>query len=135
MWSRKDILDFYTPQQQFCGEQAHYQKEIYCDGTSNDDTVLGYNERFVELRTKTNKNTGAFSTRYAQSLDAWHYGDAYSTQVVLSDDWRRETKDFIDRTLAVQSSVEDQYIMDSRIEIDAVRCIAMYGIPGYMDHF
>lgn len=76
-----------------------------------------------------------FSTQYSQSLDSWHYGDSYSSLPVLSDAWRRETKDYIDRTLAVQSNVSDQYLMDSRLEFDAVRALPMYSVPGLLDHF
>lgn len=134
-WSRKDKLDFYWPQMAFLGEQAVLNKEIYATATSTDDQVFGYNERWAELRYKNNINTGAFSTQYAQSLDSWHYGDSYASLPVLSDTWRRETKAYIDRTLAVTSAVEDQYIMDSRWEIEATRPIPMYSIPGLVDHF
>ena len=135
MWSRKKVLDFYQPQMAFLGEQAVLNKEIYATGTSQDEEVFGYNERWAELRYKPNINTGAFSTQYAQSLDAWHYGDSYSALPVLSDTWRRETKDYIDRTLAVTSATEDQYIMDSRLEMTATRPLPMYSIPGLLDHF
>lgn len=135
MWSRKKVLDFYQPQMAFLGEQAVLNKEIYAIGTSQDEEVFGYNERWAELRYKPNINTGAFSTQYAQSLDAWHYGDSYSALPVLSDAWRRETKEYIDRTLAVTSATEDQYIMDSRLEMTATRPVPMYSIPGLLDHF
>lgn len=135
MWLRKNKLDFYWPQLAFLGEQAILNKEIYADGSSNDDEVFGYNERWVELRTEQNINTGAFSPDYAQSLDSWHYGDDYSSLPVLSDSWRRETKDNIDRTLAVQSSTEDQFLFDSRWEIDKTACLPIRSIPGLLDHF
>lgn len=135
MWSRKRKLDFYWPQLAFLGEQTILNKEIYADGSSTDEEVFGYNERWVELRTEQNLNTGAFSPDYAQSLDVWHYGDDYSTLPVLSDAWRRETADNIDRTLAVQSNLEDQFIFDSRWEIDKTACLPLRSIPGLLDHF
>lgn len=134
-WSKKNKLDFYWPQLAFLGEQPILTKEIYADGSANDDTVFGYNERWIEYRTEQNINTGAFSPDYAQSLDSWHYGDDYSQAPVLSDNWRRETKDYIDRTLAVQSNVEDQFIMDSRFEFDKTTCMPLRSIPGLLDHF
>lgn len=134
-WSKKNKLDFYWPQLAFLGEQPIMTKEIYADGSANDDTVFGYNERWVEYRTEKNINTGAFSPDYAQSLDSWHYGDDYSQAPVLSDAWRRETKDYIDRTLAVQSNLEDQFIMDSRFEFDKTSCLSLRSIPGLLDHF
>lgn len=134
-WSRKDVLDFYTPQQAFLGEQSILNKELYATGTSTDDQVFGFNERWAELRYKPNINTGSFSTQAPQSLDSWHYGDSYSALPVLSDAWRRETKDYIDRTLAVSSAVSDQYLMDSRLELTATRCVPMVSVPGLLDHF
>lgn len=134
-WSRKQILDFYHPQLAFLGEQAVLNKEIYCDGSSTDNQVFGYNERWAELRYKNNINTGAFSTQYAQSLDVWHYGDSYRSLPVLSNAWRKETEAYIDRTLTVTSAAEDQYLMDSRLEMVAVRSCPMWSIPGLMDHF
>ena len=135
MWSRKDKLDFYHPQMAFLGEQAILNKEIYATGTATDDQVFGYNERWAELRYEPNINTGAFSTKYAQTLASWHYGDAYNSLPVYSDQWRRETPDFIDRTLVVAHTLEDQFLLDSRWEFVATRCLPMYSIPSLIDHF
>lgn len=134
-WSKKNKLDFYWPQLAFLGEQEIKTKEIYADGSADDETTFGYNERWIEYRTELNINTGAFSPDYAQSLDSWHYGDDYATAPVLSDTWRRETATYIDRTLAVQSNVEDQFIMDSRFEFDKTTCMPLRSIPGLLDHY
>lgn len=134
-WSKKEKYDFYWPQLAFLGEQPILTKEIYADGSSNDNSVFGYNERWIEYRTEQNINTGAFSPDHTQSLDPWHYGDDYSQAPVLSDSWRRETRDYIDRTLAVQSNTADQFIMDSRFEFDKTSCVSLRSIPGLLDHF
>lgn len=134
-WRRKRILDFYHPQMAFLGEEAVLNEEIYATGEAEDKETFGFNERWYDLRYKANINTGAFSTKYAQSLDSWHYGDSYDSLPVASFEWRKETKEYIDRTLAVSSELEDQYIMDSRLEMVATRPIPMYSIPGLMDHF
>lgn len=135
MWQRKNKLDFYWPQLAFLGEEPITNKTIYADGSAADEQVFGYNERWVEYRTKVNINTGAFSTKYAQTLAAWHYGDAYNSLPVLSDTWRRETTANVDRTLAVTSAVEDNFLMDSRWEFEATRCCPLYSVPGLLDHF
>lgn len=139
-WTKFKKLDWYWPQLAFLGEQPIYNREIYLagydqTGNTTDNQVFGYNERWAELRYKPNMNTGAFSTRYNNNLGAWHYGDSYNSLPVLSFDWRKETKEFIDRTLAVTSQVEDQYIMDCRLEFEATRPIPMFSIPGLLDHF
>lgn len=133
MWSRKNKLDFYQKEMAFLGEQAVLNKEIYAQGTAQDEEVFGYNERWAELRYKPSLNTGEMSTKYAQSLKAWHYGDEYASLPVLSDAWRRETDQFIGRTLAVQN--HDQFFMDCRINLEMTRCIPSVSIPGLMDHY
>lgn len=135
MFNRKKKLEFYWPQLAFLGEQAIKMSEIYADGSANDEAVWGYNERWIELRTEQNLNTGAFAPEYAQSLDTWHYGTHITSTPVLSDAFRRETKDNIDRTLAVQSATEDQFLFDSRWYFDAVRALPLRSIPGLLDHF
>ena len=42
MWSRRTRYDFYFPAFAHLGEQAVLSKEIYCNGTSGDETVFGY---------------------------------------------------------------------------------------------
>lgn len=134
-WTKKQKLDFYFPQMAFLGEQEIKTREIYADGSANDNTTFGFNERWIEYRTEQNLNTGAMSPDYAQSLDVWHYGDDYAQAPVLSDVWRRETPDYIDRTLTVQHTLEDQFLMDSRFEFDKTSCMPLRSIPGLLDHF
>ena len=42
MWSRQTRLDFYWPALSHIGEQAVLNKEIYAQGTSDDEEVFGY---------------------------------------------------------------------------------------------
>lgn len=135
MWSRKRKLDFYWPQLAFLGEQTIKMKEIYATNTASDEDAWGFNERWIEYRTKPNLNTGAFSPQYAQTLASWHYGSNFTSAPVLSDTFRRATEAWLDRTLAVTSAVEDQFLMDSRWEMEATRPLPMVSVPGYVDHF
>lgn len=134
MWSRKRRFDYYWPALANIGEQAILNKEIYAQGTSVDDEVFGYQEAWAEYRYKPSRVSGAFRSTYAQPLDSWHYADYYESLPVLGDTWMRETKNNIDRTLAVQSSVEDQFIVDFFFKTTCVRPMPMYSIPGLMDH-
>lgn len=67
-FSRRDRYDFYWPALAHIGEQAVLNKEIYAQGTSADDDVFGYQERFAEYRYKPSIITGQFRSNYAQSL-------------------------------------------------------------------
>lgn len=134
MWSRKRRFDFYWPALANIGEQAILNKEIFAQGTSADDEAFGYQEAWAEYRYKPSRVSGAFRSTYAQTLDIWHYADYYQDQPILSDTWMRETTANIDRTLAVQSSVEDQFIADFFFRNICVRPMPMYSIPGLIDH-
>ncbi len=134
LWSRKRRFDFYWPALANISEQPIFNKEIYAQGTSEDDEVFGYQEAWAEYRYKPSRVSGAFRSNYAQSLDSWHYADYYDSLPVLSDNFIRASQTNIDRTLAVQSSVEDQFFADFYFKIRSVRPMPVYSVPGLIDH-
>lgn len=133
-WSRKDRFDYYWPVFANIGEQAVKNKEIYAQGNAEDDEVFGYQEAWADYRYKPNRVTGEMRSAYAQSLDVWHLADDYSTRPSLSDSWIREDKANIDRVLAVQSSVSNQFFADIYVQNRATRPMPVYSIPGLIDH-
>ncbi len=134
MWSRKKRLDFYWPTLANIGEQAILNKEIYAQGTATDDEAFGYQEAWADYRYKPSRVSAAMRSNYATSLDAWHYADYYTAQPVLSSAWIDETIANVDRTLSVQSSVEDQFIADFYFDCKVTRPMPLYSIPGLIDH-
>lgn len=134
MWSRKDRFDYYWPVFANIGEQAVKNKEIYAQGNAEDDEVFGYQEAWADYRYKPNRVTGEMRSSYAQSLDVWHLADDYAQRPSLSDSWIREDKSNIDRVLAVQSSVSNQFFADIYVQNRATRPMPMYSIPGLIDH-
>ena len=134
MWSRKDRFDYYWPVFANIGEQAVKNKEIYAQGNTEDDEVFGYQEAWADYRYKPNRVTGEMRSAYAQSLDVWHLADDYAQRPSLSDSWIREDKSNIDRVLAVQSSVSNQFFADIYVQNRATRPMPLYSIPGLIDH-
>lgn len=133
-WSRKKMLDYYFPTLANLGEQAILNKEIYAQGTATDEEAFGYQEAWAEYRYKPSRVSGAMRSNYQTTLDAWHYADKYTSQPILSNEWIDETSANIDRTLAVQSAIEDQFIADFYFACEATRPIPLYSIPGLIDH-
>ena len=133
-WSRKDRFDYYWPVFANIGEQAVKNKEIYAQGNAEDDEVFGYQEAWADYRYKPNRVTGEMRSAYTQSLDVWHLADDYSSRPSLSDSWIREDKANIDRVLAVQSSVSNQFFADIYVQNRATRPMPVYSIPGLIDH-
>lgn len=134
LWSRKDKFDFYWPVFANIGEQAIKNKEIYAQGTAEDDEVFGYQEAWAEYRYKPNRVTGEMRSQYAQSLDVWHLADDYEKLPSLSDEWIREDSKTVDRVLAVTSSVSNQFFADVFVKNLCTRPMPMYSIPGLIDH-
>ena len=142
-WSRQDKFDYYFPQFAHISEQPVYTRELYIPKNpssidhANDlwERIFGYQEAWADLRYKPNRTSGEFRCTYPQALDSWHYGDEYSSTPTLSDGWIRETRVNIDRTLAVSSSLADQFICDFYFNIKAVRPLPIYSVPGLADHF
>lgn len=130
MWTRKGRFDFYHPMLANLGEMAVLNKEIYCQGTEEDDEVFGYQEAWADYRYHPNIVTGEMRSTYAQTLDAWHYGDYYTELPTLSSSWIQEGTENIDRTLAVQSENSHQFIADFYFDQTWTRPMPIYSVPG-----
>lgn len=136
LWSRKSRFDWYLPALAHIGEQPVYVKEIYAKGTDQDEEVFGYQEAWADYRYKPSRFTGAFRSNYSGgSLDTWHYGDDYQARPILSDGWIRETDANIERTLAVQDTPGEQFIIDMWIDLKCARPMPIRSVPGLLDHF
>lgn len=133
-WSRKDKFDFYWPVFANIGEQAVKNKEIYAQGTDEDDEVFGYQEAWAEYRYKPSRVTGEMRSSYAQSLDVWHLADDYEKLPSLSAEWIQENAKTIDRVLAVTSENSNQFFADIYVKNLCTRPMPMYSIPGLIDH-
>lgn len=134
-WTRRRRLDYYNPSLAHLGEQPIYKYEIMANGTNTDNEVFGYKEAWAEYKYKPNIITGELNSTYPQSLDYWHYGDDFDTQPILSTEFLIETEKNIDRTIEVQSRLQNQFIADFNIEIDLVSPMPFYSIPGLLDHY
>ncbi|MDC3312185.1 phage capsid protein, partial [Alphaproteobacteria bacterium] len=83
-FSRQTKFDFYWPALAHLGEQSILNKEIYAQGTSADNTVFGYQERYAEYRYKPSYITGQMRSNFAQSLDTWHLAQDFGSLPALN---------------------------------------------------
>ncbi len=136
MWSRRRRFHFYWPSLANLGEDSVKNKEIFVSGTEKtDNETFGFQERWAEYRYLPDLVTGAFRPDYEQSLDIWLYTDDYTSTPVLSKEWIEEPVEYMDRTLAVNHTVEDQFFANFMIKIDATRPMPRWSIPGLLDHY
>lgn len=133
-WSRRDRFDYYWPVFANIGEQAVLNKEIFAQGTDEDDEVFGYQEAWADYRYRPSRVTGEMRSSYAQSLDVWHLADYYETRPSLSDDWIRESSATVNRVLAVSDNLSAQLFCDIYVRCLATRPMPLYSVPGLIDH-
>ena len=132
MWSRQDRWDFYWPALAHLGEQAVLNKEIYADGSANDDAVFGYQERYAEYRYKPSMITGIMRSDAASSLDNWHVAQDFASLPALNASFIEENPP-IDRVVAVPS--EPDLLFDAFFNLKCARPMPVYSVPGLIDHF
>lgn len=135
MWSRSTRYDFYFPAFATLGEQAVLNKEIYATGTSTDDDVFGYQERWAEYRYKPSQITGLFRSTAAGTLDAWHLAQNFGTLPTLNDTFIQDTPP-VDRVVAVGEAANgQQFLFDAFFDVKQARPMPLYSVPGLIDHF
>ncbi|AXH77735.1 MAG: major capsid protein [Microviridae sp.] len=132
MWSRRSLFDFYWPTLAHLGEQPILNKEIYTQGTAQDDEVFGYQERYAEYRYKPSFITGKLRSTDPQSLDVWHLAQKFDNLPTLSQDFIEENPP-INRVIAVQN--EPQFFADFYFNFSCSRPMPVYSVPGLVDHF
>lgn len=135
MWSRSTRYDFYFPVFATLGEQAILNKEIYVQGTADDNNVFGYQERWAEYRYKPSQITGLMKSTSAGTIDAWHYAQRFTSLPTLNSTFIQETPP-VARTTAVGTAANgQQFLMDAFFDCKMARPMPMYSVPGLIDHF
>ena len=129
-WTRGGRFTYYDPRLAALGEQPVYNREIYAQGTPEDNEIFGYQEAWADYRYKPSYVTGEMRSNYKTSLDAWHYADNYDKLPRLSAEWIQEGTQNIDRTIAVTSAKSHQFLCDFYFTEDWYREMPIYSIPG-----
>lgn len=131
MWTRSTRFSYYDPMLANLGEQPVLNQEIYAQGNTQDEEVFGYQEAWADYRYRTNMVTSEMRSTYAQSLDAWHYADHYTSLPTLSSDWIKEGTENIARTLAVEDTNHSyQFICNFYFDQTWTRPMPIYSMPG-----
>lgn len=138
-WSRRNRFDFYWPVLNNLGEQPIYNRELYAQGTEEDDEVFGYNEAWAEYRYKPSRLSGAMrpnaTADVGTGLIGWTYAQELGSLPVLGPDFMTQPKEPVDNTLNVTSENAPQYFGDFYFKNICVRPMSMRSIPGLIDHY
>jgi len=131
-WSKSTRYDFFYPVLSQIGEQSVLNKEIWHDGTANDDLVFGYQERYAEYRRGNSRLTGLFRVDAPASLASWHLSEDFGSLPTLGSTFiKANTRVPLDRAIAL--STEPHFIADFYFNIKAARPMPLYGVPGNLD--
>lgn len=132
-WQRQTKYDLYWPKLQQLGEQAVTLGELYWTGiAATDDDVIGYQERFAEMKYKPSQITGMFRSTYATPLDMWHMAEEFATAPALNSAFI-ESNTPITRALAV--TTEHQILADMWFDYKHARPMAATSVPATLGRF
>ena len=135
MWSRSTRYDFYFPAFAMLGEQSVLNKEIYVTGTSTDNDVFGYQERWAEYRYNPSRISSLFRSTASGTIDGWHLAQKFTSLPTLNDTFIKDTPP-VSRVVAVGAAANgQQFIFDSFFDVKKARPMPMYSVPGLIDHF
>lgn len=135
MWSRYTMYDWYFPVFANLGEQAVLSKELYCDGSANDEDVWGYQEHWGEYRYKPSMITGKFRSTASGTLDAWHLAQKFTTRPTLNTTFIQDTPP-VQRVVSAGAQADGQeFIFDAFFDTVIARAMPLYSVPGLVDHF
>ncbi len=132
MFSRSTRFDFFWPALAHLGEQAVLNKEIFADGSANDDLVFGYQERYAEYRYKPSLVTSTMRSAAAAPLDSWHLTLDFATLPLLNATFIEDDPP-LDRVIAVPA--EPHFIADFFFSLKCARPMPTFSVPGMIDHF
>lgn len=136
MWSRgASKYDYYWPALAHLGEQAVLNKELYAQGTSADEDVFGYIPRYDEYRYKKSLVTNLFRPNVSGSYKEWILTQDFTSLPTLNETFLSDvaTGQALNRVMAVAEA--EQVLLDVYHNLNCVRVMPTYAIPGYVDHF
>lgn len=122
-------FDWYQPEFANLGEVAILNKEIYMDGSTNDNDTFGFQEYAYELRYGENRVSGEMRSNYSLSLDSKHMADDYASLPTLGSAWIQSSTD-ISRNIVVDTSVADPIELNTLVTGKIARTLPMFSIPG-----
>lgn len=136
-WSRSTIYDYYFPVFAMLGEQNVLNKEIYIDGSANDNNTFGYIPRWDEYRHFPAEITGIFRPTAAGNIAYWHSSQQFGSLPTLNATFiTDDTLTVLNRNFAAGATAQgQQFLCDFMFTGRVARPLPMNSVPGMIDHF
>lgn len=132
MFLRSTREEFYFPELANLGEQPVTNKEIFPVGTSADDTVFGYQERWAEYRYYPNKVTNLFRSDASGTLHIYHVAEDFASAPTLNQTFIEDNTP-MSRIQSVTDE-KDMYF-DSFMQCTKVLPMPTHSVPSIAPRF
>lgn len=130
-WLKFDRFDFWHPEFAGLSDQPIHNYEIWFDDNMEQNMkAWGYAERGAEYKNFPSRISGEMRSEHPQSLDRWHYADYYDAKPDLSPAWMKENPNYVDRTIIIQSSEVNQWLVNFSAKFELTRAMPVKSIPG-----
>lgn len=140
LFTRRKRFDFYMPEFATIGEQPIFKYELF-SGNSVDlaseaePAVFGYQEAWAHYRYKPSMITGSLAPNSEDNTFVpWTYTNDFAAAPTLNESFMRQNQSNVGKTL-VDSQTRDQYLIDIYFDLNCVRPMPVYSIPGLIDHY
>lgn len=137
----REKLDLFSPEFGMIGDQpirvpelwnAEENSEVGSSTPAYFDEYFGFSEAWYQYRTAINHISGQMRSNHPDSLAYWHYGEYFNTQPYLNDEFIRQKRTPIGKTLAGGDKFgQDQFIMDIKFKPTWVRPVPMFSSGWY----
>lgn len=140
LFTRRKRFDFYMPEFATIGEQPIFKYELFAENSVDlaseaEPTVFGYQEAWAHYRYKPSMITGSVAPNSKDnSFVPWTYTNDFSKAPTLNIEFMRQDKSNVAKTL-VDKATDDQYLIDIYFDLNCVRPMPVYSIPGLIDHY
>lgn len=120
-WNRRTKEDYFTPELAHVGQQQVLNKEIYVQGTSADEEVFGFQDKYDEYR----RQEGSISGTMRTTLNTWHMARDFSSLPVLNGSFVSSNP----TNRVYQATSETQLYIMAYHSIQARRMVPKMGTP------
>ncbi|MDY2640758.1 MAG: major capsid protein [Ligilactobacillus salivarius] len=140
LFTRRKRFDFYMPEFATIGEQPIFKYELFSGNTvdlasETEPEVFGYQEAWAHYRYKPSMITGSLAPNSDDnSFVPWTYTNDFSKAPTLNEEFMKQTGTNVAKTL-VNPATADQYLIDIYFDLNCVRPMPVYSIPGLIDHY
>lgn len=125
-WQKFDKFDHYFPQFANLGEQEVYNKEIYVEGNTDDESIFGYQQRYAEYKYSQNRIAGDFR----DSLAHWELSRRFTAGApLLNQSFIECDESEVNRIFAINNE-DDKIWMSLYHKVNAIRPIPYFSNPS-----